>query len=184
MPNARRRATAMYGTPLVLIGPELKVGDKAPEFTVRDQDGQPFGLSNTRGRIRLISVIPSLDLPVCDAQTRRLNLEALQRDPQVEIITISSDLPFAQKRWCEAARINRMKVASDYFDHSFSKAYGTLIKELRLASCAIFIIDAYDTIRYVEYVPEVGEQPDYDKALLVLKSLSGPFGRALRIGCS
>jgi thioredoxin-dependent peroxiredoxin len=178
MTKGWRRVTIMYGTPLTLMGPELRVGDKAPEFTVRDQNGQPFGLSDTSKKIRVVSVIPSLDLPMCDAQTRRLNLELLQWGSQIEIITISCDLPFTQRRWSEAARINRMKVVSDYFDHSFSKAYGTLIKKLRFASRAIFIIDAQDFIRYVEYVTEVGEYPDYDKALLALKSLFGPFVKA------
>lgn len=171
MPTERPNGTTMKGNPLTLLGPELKAGDKAPDFTVRDLGLQPFKLSDSKGRIRLISVVPSLDTPVCDAQTRRFNEEAAQLGDKVEIITVSVDLPFAQKRWCGAAGIDKIKVVSDYYDRSFSTAYGTLIKELHIDSRAIFVVDDKDVIRYVEYVPEVANHPNYDKVLEAVKKL-------------
>ena len=173
MAMERPKATTMKGNPLTLMGPELKVGDKAPNFTVRNLDLQPFTLNDTKGKIRLLSVVPSLDTPVCDAQTRRFNQEAAKLGDKVEIITVSMDLPFAQKRWCGAAGIDKIKVVSDYYDRSFSEAYGTLIKELHIDSRAIFVIDDKDTLRHVEYVPEVANHPDYEKALAAAKSLMG-----------
>jgi thiol peroxidase len=171
MTTERPNATTMRGNPLTLIGPELRVGDKAPAFTARTQDLQPFTLDDTKGKIRLFSAVPSLDTPVCDIETRRFNAEAAKLGDKIEIVTISVDLPFAQKRWCGAAGIDKIKVVSDYFDRSFSQAYGTLIKELRLSGRAVFVVDDKDTIRYVEYVPEIGNQPDYDRALSALKAL-------------
>jgi thiol peroxidase len=173
MAMERPKATTMKGNPLTLMGPELKVGDKAPNFTVRNLDLQPFTLNDTKGKIRLLSVVPSLDTPVCDAQTRRFNQEAAKLGDKVEIITVSMDLPFAQKRWCGAAGIDKIKVVSDYYDRSFSEAYGTLIKELHIDSRAIFVIDDKDTLRHVEYVPEVANHPDYEKALAAVRSLMG-----------
>ncbi|MFI5173605.1 MAG: thiol peroxidase [Terriglobia bacterium] len=173
MATERPKGTTMRGNPMTLIGPELKVGDRAPNFTVRNQDLQPFTLTDTKGKIRLISVVPSLDTPVCDAQTRRFNQEAAKLGDKVEIVTVSVDLPFAQKRWCGAAGIDKIKVVSDYYDRSFSEAYGTLIKELHIDSRAIFVVDDKDTIQHVEYVPEVANHPDYEKALGVVKNLLG-----------
>lgn len=171
MAMERPKATTFQGNPLTLIGPELRVGDKAPAFTVRTQDLKPFTLGDTKGKIRLISAVPSLDTPVCDAETRRFNVEAAKLGDKVEIVTVSVDLPFAQKRWCAAAGIDKIKVVSDYFDRSFSQAFGTLIKELHLSSRAIFIVDDKDTVRYVEYVPEIASHPDYDRALAAVKTL-------------
>lgn len=171
MTQERPNGTTMKGNPLTLIGPELKPGDKAPNFSLRTQDLKPFTLQDTQGKIRLFSVVPSLDTPVCDAQTRRFNEEAAQLGEKVEIVTVSVDLPFAQKRWCGAAGIDKIKVVSDYYDRSFSEAYGTLIKELHIDSRAIFIVDDKDMVRYVEYVPEVANHPNYDTALATVKSL-------------
>ncbi|MDD5544261.1 MAG: thiol peroxidase [Acidobacteriia bacterium] len=171
MATERPNGTTMKGNPLTLIGPALKAGDKAPNFSVRTQDLKPYSLADSTGKVRLFSVVPSLDTPVCDAQTRRFNQEAAQLGDKVEIITVSVDLPFAQKRWCGAAGIDKIKVVSDYYDRSFSEAYGTLIKELHIDSRAIFIVDGSDTIRYVEYVPEVADHPNYDKALAAAKGL-------------
>ena len=161
----------MKGNPMTLIGPQIKPGDKASSFSVRTQDLKPFTLDDTRGKIRLFSVVPSLDTPVCDMQTRRFNEEAARLGDKVEIITVSMDLPFAQKRWCGAAGIDKIKVVSDYYDRSFAQAYGTLIKELHLECRAIFVVDGKDTVRYVEYVPEVTDHPNYEKALAAVKSL-------------
>lgn len=171
MAQERPNATTMKGKPLTLLGPELQPGDKAPDFSVRTQDLKPFTLGETRGKIRLFSVVPSLDTPVCDAQTRRFNVEAAKLGDKVEIVTVSLDLPFAQKRWCGVAGIDKIKVVSDYYDRSFSEAYGTLIKEIHIDSRAIFVVDDKDTVRYVEYVPEVADPPNYDQALAAVKSL-------------
>jgi thiol peroxidase len=167
----RPNGTRFQGNPLTLIGPEIRVGDKAPAFTARSLDLKPFTLDDTRGKIRLFSAVPSLDTPVCDAETRRFNLEAARLGDKVEIVTVSVDLPFAQKRWCGAAGIDKIKVVSDYYDQSFSRAFGTLIKELHLSSRAVFVVDDQDTVRYVEYVPEVTSHPNYEAALNALKKL-------------
>jgi thioredoxin-dependent peroxiredoxin len=182
MLNERPDGTTMYGNPLTLVGPVLKVGDKAPDFSMRDLDLQHFTLNDTSRKIRLVSVVISLDTPVCDAQTRRLDLEAADLGDQVEVITVSCDLPFAQKRWRAMAGVKRVTIVSDYFNHSFSKAYGVLIKELQLDCRAIFVVDLQDTIRYVEYVSEIGEHPDYDKAIGAVKTLAESIGKARIVG--
>src|SRR4030095_15397686 len=164
MPQERRAGTTLKGNPFTLVGPELKAGDKAPTFTAVGNDLKEVTLADTAGKVRLISVVPSLDPPVCDAQTRRFNQEAANLG-NVAILTISMDLPFAQKRWCGAAGIDKVQLLSDHRDASFGVAYGTLIKELRLDCRAIFVVDANDTIRYVEYVKEVAEHPNYEAAL-------------------
>src|ERR1700747_2315869 len=157
----RAGATTMRGNPLTLIGPELKAGDNAPDFTLVDNGLKPVTLKETGNAVRIISVIPSLDTPVCDAQTKRFNEEAAKL-PGVDIITVSMDLPFAQKRWCGACGVDKVKMLSDHKDASFGTNYGTLIKELRIESRAIFVLDSKNTIRHVEYVKEVAEHPNYD----------------------
>jgi len=159
------------GNPLTLLGPEIKSGDRAPEFQVLGQDLIPVKLSDTKGKVRLISVVPSLDTPVCDAQTRRFNEEASRLPAGVEIWTISMDLPFAQRRWCGAAGIDRVKVFSDHRDASFGLAYGCLVKELRLLARSIFVVDQRDTIRHVEYVREMTTHPNYESALAAVRQL-------------
>ena len=167
----RQGAVKFKGNPLTLIGSEVKVGAKAPDFQVLAQDLTPVTLASVTGKTLLISVVPSLDTPVCDAQTRRFNEEAAKL-PNVEILTVSMDLPFAQKRWCGASGISRVKVVSDHKDASFGKAYGVLIKELRLLSRSIFLVDGSGTVRYVEYVPEVTSHPNYDAALAATRQLA------------
>ena len=168
MPQERPGAATLKGNPFTLVGPELKTGDKAPAFTAVGNDLRDVKLADTAGKVRLLSVVPSLDTPVCDAQTRRLNEEAAKLG-DVAILTISMDLPFAQKRWCGAAGVDKVQTLSDHRDASFSQAYGTLIKELRIDSRAIFVVDGNDTIRYVEYVKEVADHPNYDAALAAAK---------------
>src|SRR3989338_8255581 len=167
----RTGGVTFKGNPLTLIGPEITTGQKAPDFQVLAQDLSPVTLASSRGKTRLISVVPSLDTSVCDAQTRRFNQEAAQL-PNVAILTISADLPFAQKRWCGAAGIDKVQVLSDHKETSFATAYGVLIKELRLLSRSIFVIDAGDTVRYVEYVPEGTSHPNYDAALAAARQLA------------
>ena len=164
----RPGATTMRGNPLTLLGPELKAGEKAPDFSAVNDGLQPVNLAGTGKAVRIFSVVPSLDTPVCDAQTKRFNEEAAKL-PGVEIYTISMDLPFAQKRWCGTFGVDKIKMLSDHKDGSFGQHYGTLIKELRIESRAIFVVDKDNTIRYVEYVKEVADHPNYDAALDAVK---------------
>ncbi|MBP1728359.1 MAG: prx-3 [Deltaproteobacteria bacterium] len=159
------------GNPFTLLGPELHVGDKAPDFTVVDTTLAPVTLASYSGKIKIISSVPSLDTPVCDTETRRFNQEAAGLPANVVVLTISLDLPFAQKRWCGAAGIDRVTTLSDYQERSFAAAYGVLIKELKLLSRSIFVIDAADTIRYIQHVPEVTSEPDYTAVLAAVRSL-------------
>ena len=157
---------------MTLVGPELKVGDKAPEFEVVDGSLQPVSLSSTGGEVRIFSVLPSLDTPVCDIQTKRFNTEAAQL-PAVKIFTISMDLPFAQKRYCDAFAVDNVKMLSDHKTGSFGSAYGTLIKEWRVESRAIFVVDKNNTIQHAEYVKEVADHPNYEAALSKARELAG-----------
>ncbi len=165
----RPGATTLKGNPLTLIGPELKPGDTAPDFLVVDQGLKPITLKDTGNRVRIFSVVPSLDTPVCDAQTKKFN-EATAKLPGVDIFTISVDLPFAQTRWCGAFAVDTVKMLSDHKDVSFGSAYGTLIKELRIESRAIFVLDGANRIRHAEYVKEVADFPNYEAALAAARS--------------
>jgi len=164
------RTVSFQGSPLTLVGNEVKVGDKAPDFIVLDSNLQEVRLKDFSGKIKLISTTPSLDTPVCDMQARRFNQLAATLLDDVVIMNISMDLPFAIGRFCSTAGIDRIKVLSDHRDASFGMAYGILIKELRLLARAVFIIDKDDVIRYIEIVPEITNHPDYDKALEVVRS--------------
>lgn len=168
----RPEAVTLKGKPLTLVGPELKAGEKAPDFEMVDQTLSAVSLASTSGRPRIFSVVPSLDTPVCDAQTKRFNDAAAQLDG-LDIYSISMDLPFAQKRWCSSFGVDRIKMLSDHKAGSFGSAYGTLIDELRLESRAIFVIDANDVIQYVEYVGEVSDAPNYDATLEAAKKVLG-----------
>ncbi len=159
------------GKPVTLTGNEIKEGDKAPDFTVSDNGFQPVSFSSTAGKIRLLSVAPSLDTGICDAQTRRFNEEAAALGEKVVIWTISVDLPTAQKRWCGAAGIENITVLSDHKDLDFGLKYGVAIKENRLLARSIFVIDENDVVRYREIVPEIASHVDYDKALAAVKEL-------------
>src|SRR3954451_7447170 len=165
----RPGATTLKGNPKTLIGPELKAGDTAPDFSVTDGALSDVSLKDTGNNVRIISVVPSLDTPVCDAQTKRFNEEA-SKLPGVDILTVSMDLPFAQKRWCGAFGVDKVKMLSDHKDGSFGSHYGTLIKELRIESRAIFVVDQKNTIKYAEYVKEVADHPNYETALAAARS--------------
>lgn len=164
----RKNAVTIKGKPYTLMGRELKVGQKAPNFKLVANDMSLIELSQSRGKVRLLSVVHSLDTPVCDLQTQRFEQEASQF-PDVVIYTISMDLPFAQARYCGAHSIKNLQTLSDYRDASFGAAYGVLIKELRLLSRAVFIIDRTEITQYVEYLKEVSQAPDYDKAIAALR---------------
>jgi thiol peroxidase len=168
----RKGAVTLKGNPLTLVGPELKVGDKAPDFECVDKTLKPVNLAQTGNRVRIFSVVPSLDTPVCDAQTKRFNDEAAKMSG-VDIYTVSVDLPFAQSRWCGAFGIDNVKMLSDHKDTSFGANYGTLVKELRIESRAIFVLDRDNIIRHVEYVKEIGEHPQYEPALKIARGLAG-----------
>ena len=158
--------------PVTLVGNEVKVGDKAPDFTVLANDLSPVSLSNSEGKIRLISVVPSLDTGVCDAQTRKFNEVAAGLGEDVVILTVSVDLPFAQKRWCGANGIESVQTLSDHRDLSFGEAYGVHIQELRLLTRAVFVVDQNNKVVYVEYVPEATDHPNYDAAIEAVKTLT------------
>ncbi len=165
----RTGVTRFKGDPVTLLGPELKVGDKAPDFRVVDTDLSPVALADFAGKTKIICAVPSLDTPVCDTEIRRFNQEAAQISDDTVVLTLSLDLPFAQKRWCAAAGIDRVKTLSDYQDRSFALGYGVLIKELALLSRSIFVVDAEDKIRFIQHVPEITEEPDYAAVLEAAK---------------
>jgi len=167
----RKDLITMKGKPLTLLGQEVKVGDKAPNFTVIANDLSAVDLSSFRGRICIIASVPSLDTSTCDKMTRRFNEEAAKLGNDVVVLTISMDLPFAQKRWCGAAGINNVQTLSDYRDVSFGRAYGVLIKELRLLARAVFVVDRDGVVRYVQLVEELSNEPDYQAVLDAVKGL-------------
>src|SRR6266702_8215349 len=157
------------GNPMTLLGADLKVGDAAPDFAVVDNGLAPVTLSSYAGKVRIISAVPSLDTPVCDTETRRFNQEAASLPGNAVVLTVSLDLPFAQKRWCGAAGIDRVVTLSDYQERSFALAYGVLIKELKLLSRSIFVVDEANVIRYIQHVAEVTHEPDYDAVLAAVR---------------
>ncbi|TDF95858.1 thiol peroxidase [Paenibacillus piri] len=171
MAQERTGVATLKGNPITLIGPELKAGDKAPDFKVNKNLMEQASLADYAGKVKLISVVPSLDTGVCDAQTRRFNEEAAKLGDNVVVLTISVDLPFAQARWCGAAGIDKVVTLSDYKDRSFGQAYGVLIKEIQLLMRSIFVLDANDTIQYVEYLGEMTEHPNYENAVAAVKKL-------------
>ena len=166
----RANGITVKGNGVTLIGPELKAGDSAPDFTVVDKGLQEKRLSDFAGKVKIISVTPSLDTPVCDAQARRFNEEAAKLGDSVAVINVSMDLPFAIGRFCTTAGIDKVETLSDHRDASFGSAYGVLIKELRLHARAIFVVDAGDKITYVEIVPEMIDSPNFDAALEAAKA--------------
>ncbi len=155
-----------------MVGPELKTGDVAPDFLALNGELAPVSLADSQGTVRLISVVPSVDTPICDAQTRRFNEEAAAL-AGVTILTVSNDLPFALKRWGAAAGVDKVQFLSDHRDLSFGQAYGVLIKELRLLTRAVFVVDRQGIVRYAEYVREVKTHPAYLAALEATRKASG-----------
>jgi len=161
----------MRGNPLTLIGNEVKAGEVAPDFVVLDNNLSPVKFSSFRGKICVVTSVPSLDTPVCEIETKRFNEEAGRLGPEVAVLTISMDLPFAQKRWCGAAGVTKVQTLSDHRDASFGMAYGVLIKELRLLARAVFLVDKGGKIQYLELVKEVSKEPNYEAVLNALKRL-------------
>jgi thiol peroxidase len=154
------------GQAVTVLGPDLKLGDVAPEFSMQTLDWSPYdGLMNTMGKIRIITAVPSLDTEVCDRETRRFNQEAATLSKDIAILVISTDLPFAQKRWCGAAGVDQVTVLSDHMGVDFGTKYGCLIKEVRILRRAVFVVDRIGKITYSVYMPSLGEEPNYAEVL-------------------
>ena len=165
MTEERNNIVTFKGNPATLLGPDIKVGDPAPDFRVVDNSLQAVTLASNLGKVQLITVVPSLDTPVCDTMTRKFNAKAAQLPESVVVLTVSVDLPFAQKRWCGNAGIDKIRTVSDYQERSFGLNYGLLLKELKLLARAVFIIDRSGKVAYREIVKEVTAEPDYEAAL-------------------
>ena len=159
----------MRGNPLTLIGNEVRMGETAPDFVGLSPDLTPIMLSSYRNKLCIISSVPSLDTPVCDMETRKFNEEASKLGDKIQILTISMDLPFAQKRWCGAAGVNKIQTLSDHRDAQFGLAYGVLIKELRLLARAVFLVDQKGTLQYMQLVKEIANEPNYEEIWSALK---------------
>ena len=164
-------AITMHGNPLTLTGKEISVGDPASDFVALNTDLKPVRLSEYQGKVVVISAVPSLDTPVCDMQTRRFNSEATQLGDDVVILTLSMDLPFAQKRWCGAAGVDKVVTLSDHKNAEFGESFGMLIKELRLLARAVFVIDREGVVRYIQLVKEVSSEPEYEPVLAAIKEV-------------
>lgn len=165
----RPGAVTFMGAPLTLLGDEIKEGGQAPDCVLLDNDLKEVRLSDWADKVRVIATVPSLDTPVCDMETRRFNTEAASLGGDVAILTVSMDLPFAQKRWCGAAGVEQVKTLSDHRDAALGQAYGVLVKELRLLARAVFVIDKTGTVRHVQLVKEIADEPDYDAVLAAVK---------------
>ena len=167
----RTAAVTLKGKAMTLVGEELKVGAKAPDFTLTANDLSPRSLADYAGKVKILSVVPSLDTPVCDTQTRKFNERAAELGPDGVVLTISMDLPMAQNRWCGATGAENVQCLSDYKDHTFGSAYGVRIKEVGLLARTVIVLDRDDTVKHLQLVPEVAEEPNYDAALDAAKAL-------------
>jgi thiol peroxidase len=166
------RTVLFRDKPMSVLGTPVAIGERAREAKLSTSFVDFFNLlADTAGKVRVVSVIPSIDTGVCDAQTRRMNEEASKLGEDVVVLTVSVDMPMAQKRWCGAAGVDRVTMLSDYKDMAFGQAYGTHVQEIRAEQRSLFIIDAEDVVRYAEYVPSIGQHPNYDAALAALKTV-------------
>lgn len=169
--DERKGAITLRGNPLTLLGKEIMTGASAPDVELLDNELKPVRISDYKGKVVVVSAVPSLDTPTCDMETRRFNTEAAKLGDHVVILTISTDLPFAQKRWCGAAGVDRVKTLSDHRETAFGLAYGVLIKELRLLARSIFVVDQSGKVQYVQHVKEVAQEPDYGAVMAAVKKL-------------
>jgi thiol peroxidase len=169
--NEYPNAVTLHGNPMTLVGDPIQVGDTAPDATLIDNEMKPVSLSSYRGKVVVLATVPSLDTPVCDMETRRFNSEATKLSDDVVILTVSVDLPFAQKRWCGAAGVDRVITLSDHREAALGRAYGLLIKELRLLARAVLVLDRDGIVSHRQLVKEVGNEPDYEAALAAAKNL-------------
>lgn len=173
MAQEKTGVVTFKGNPITLLGPDIKPGQQAPNFTALDTGLQPVSLGDAKGKVVILSAVPSLDTPVCDTETRRFNEEASGLGEGIEVWTISMDLPFAQKRWCAGAGVDRVKALSDFRERSFGQNYGVFIKDGPLAGIharAVFVVGKDGTVKHVEYVDEIAKEPNYDAALDAAKS--------------
>ena len=170
-PSATTPTVTMKGNPVTLVGKAAEVGQSAPDVTLVANDLSNFQLSSLKGKTVILSVVPSLDTPICDLQTKRFNKEAVTLGSEVVILTISMDLPFAQKRWCGLTNSANIKTLSDHREAAFGEAYGLMVKGVRLLARAILVVDSKGTIRYKQIVPEITTEPNYDEALTAVKKL-------------
>lgn len=161
----------LRGNPVILLGDAIKPGDKAPDFVVVGNDLKPVSFADYKGKVCIISSVPSLDTPVCETSTKRFNEEAAGLGPDIAVLTISMDLPFAQRRWCLANQVKEVETLSDHRDASFGASYGLLMKDLRLLARAVLVVDRPGKVQYFELVKEIGDEPDYDAALEAAKRL-------------
>jgi len=168
----RAAAITLKGNPMTLVGPEIQVGQPAPDFTLRGQDLGEIKLSDFRGKVLVLVTVPSLDTPVCDTEVRRFNQDASGLGDDVVILTVSVDLPMAQKRWCGAAGVERVVTGSDYLDHSFGSTYGLRIKEVGLIARAVIVVDREGVVQHYQLVPEVADEPNYETALQAARDLA------------
>jgi len=171
MMDERKGAITLRGNPLTLLGKEIKTGASAPDVELLDNELKPVRIPDYKGKVVVVSAVPSLDTPTCDMETRRFNTEAAKLGDNVVVLTISTDLPFAQKRWCGAAGVDRVKTLSDHRETAFGLAYGVLIKELRLLARSIFVVDRSGVVQYVQHVKEVAQEPDYGAVIAAVKKL-------------
>ena len=167
----RKGAVTLRGNPFTLVGTEIKAGDKAPDVELLGNDLKPVRISSFKGKVVVVSAVPSLDTPTCDMETRRFNAEAAGLGDNVIILTVSTDLPFAQKRWCGAAGVDKVKTLSDHRETTFGRSYGVLIKELRLLARAIFVLDKNGMVQFVQLVKEISQEPDYAAVIAAVKKL-------------
>jgi thioredoxin-dependent peroxiredoxin len=171
MPTVRFGIMKFRGGDVTVLGDDLKIGDRAPDFGVHTQDWTVFrGITDTAGKVRIIAAVPSVDTDVCDRETRRFNLEAASLGDEVVILVVSTDLPYAQKRWCGSAGIDQVKVVSDHLSGEFGLGYGCLLKEVRVLRRAVFVVDRNDKIVYVAYMPALGIEPDYTQVIDAVKN--------------
>lgn len=170
-PPIRAGLVTMGGRPITLVGTPVGEGDEAPDVTLVGNDMQPVSLSDYEGRTLVVATVPSLDTGVCDRETRRFNELATQMGPDVTVLTISRDLPFAQRRWCGAAGVENVTTLSDFREGAFGERYGVLIAESGLLARAVFVIDRDGVVRYVQIVPELGQEPDYDEVLFAVQDV-------------
>jgi len=176
MPDPRPNAVTLRGNPVTLVGPEIKPGQPAPDFTAVDNSLASVKFSDAKGKVLILSAVPSLDTPTCDTETRRFNMEAGKLPGGVEVWTISMDLPFAQKRWCAAAGASAVKTLSDFRERSFAPAYGTLVKDGPLAGLsarAVFVVGKDGKVAHAEYVKDISQEPNYETALAAAKKAAG-----------
>ncbi len=172
MAGERKESYNFRNRTIKLAGPEIKVGDKAPAFTVLAQDFTEVGLESLKGIPTVLASVPSLDTSVCDMESKRFNDEAAKLGDKVNFVVLSCDLPFGQKRWCGMANVDKARVYSDHRDRSFGQAYGVYVKETGFLWRAVFVLDKDGVVRHVEYVPEMGQHPNYDKILETVNKLN------------